>query len=204
MRTLFYSFVIGLLLVSAFGCAQNTEPIAQQTSAVAQELPQETENDVRNIYLINGHVPRDLITALNEGNVGYESVPPLPATASITLPLDDGTDDVELVKATGASATHTMNVNLVFRAWGDSSQDGQAEGSQVQETAAEFTVRTVIELMYQNQKALLAQMSGTSGQAVESSTADTTGGALNLDAKLDAVIELLNDLKVSLTPLIGG
>jgi len=187
MRTLFYSFIVGLLLFAAFGCAQNTEPFAQQTSAVAQELPQETANDVRNFYIFNGNVPQRLAEVLNAGNVGYESDPPVLASAVVS---DDGE---ELASASGASATHTMNLNLVFRAWGDSSQGGEADGSQVQETTADQTVRTALELMLQYQQALLAQMSGTSGQAVESSTADTTGGSQSLESKIDILIELLRD-----------
>ncbi len=191
------SVVMALVVsVTVMGCAQNAEPLALQTSKVSQDLPQETANKELYFYLVNGHVPASVLEAIKSGNLPnlVTEVASLTKDTAKARASSPGADGFTMM-ASGPAGTHTMNVNIVFRSWGDSSQDSEQDAQQSQETVSSQDVRAAIELLVQLQQAFQGQQGGTAGQATEGGTVDAAGGDQDFEAKVDAMLERLINLE---------
>jgi hypothetical protein len=195
MRDIVEVLLVGVaVVVAAVGCAQDSKPFSTQGSTVAQELPQETANKDLYFYLINGHVPASVLEAIKSGNLDQLVSEVANLTTATAQAKADGDDGFSMLSS-GPAGTHTMNVNIVFRSWGDSSQGGEAQGQLTQETVSSQEVRAAIELLLQLQQALQAQQGGTAGQASEGGTADAAGGDQDFEAKIDAMLDRLVNLE---------
>lgn len=195
MRGIMEVLLVGVaVVVAAVGCAQDTKPFSTQGSTVAQDLPQETANKDLYFYLINGHVPASVLEAIKSGNLKHLVSEVANLTTATAQAKADGDDGFSMLSS-GPAGTHTMNVNIVFRSWGDSSQGGEAQGQLTQETVSSQEVRAAIELLLQLQQALQGQQGGTAGQASEGGTAEAAGGDQDFEAKIDAMLDRLVNLE---------
>jgi hypothetical protein len=194
MRSITVTLLVGAAVLMTAGCAQDNKPFSTQGSSVAQDLPQETANKDLHFYLVNGHVPASVLEAIKSGNL-EQLVSEVANLTAATCQAAAGGDDGFSMSSSGPAGTHTMNVNIIFRSWGDSSQGGEAQGQLTQETVSSQDVRAAIELLLQLQQALQGQQSGTAGQASEGGTAEAAGGDQDFEAKIDAMLERLLNLE---------